>query len=333
MNYQKIKAQQIFKLSSRQKKRIINHREEIKAILDGRDERRIIILGPCSAWPNLAIYDYAHRVKPLQEQLNNKFKLVMRFYPQKTRTQLGWQGTLHQPNPLETCNLHVGMQYTHDMMQYLLNLDIPLASEIVNTHLPSNYWDAFSWLAVGARSTESQEHRIFASGLNTPVGFKNARHGPIQIAINSVVVGQNSHTTLLNNHIIETFGNPYSHLVLRGANLQPNFSNKDLIEIEKLMKKHEIKNPSVLIDVSHDNAIVQGKKDYTTQPENILKIILGLHNQPELNKLVKGFMIESFIKEGNQSISEHMALDGLSITDPCISWTSTEELLLKIAKI
>lgn len=333
MNYQKLKPQmtkQVFKLSSLQKKQVLKHREEIKAILDGRDQRRLIIIGPCSAWPNTAVCDYAHRLQSLQDKVNKKYKLVMRFYPQKSRTQLGWQGTLYQPDPLLPCDLSAGMKYTHEMMQYILNLNLPLASEIVNTHLPTAYWDAFSWLAIGARTTESQEHRIFASGLSIPVGFKNPRHGPIEIAMNSVLVGQNAHTSLLNNHIIETFGNSYSHLVLRGANQSPNFSIEHLSSIDTLMNQYHIKHPSIIIDVSHDNSIINGKKDYKTQPHNVLEIIENVKMHSRLNNLLKGFMIESFIDSGNQSISPNTELRGLSITDPCIDWTTTEDLLIRL---
>ncbi len=324
----------MFELSARQTKSIQKHRQEIKSILDGQDERLLVIVGPCSAWPDLAVYEYAKKLHQLQMEVTQHLKFIMRVYPHKSRTQLGWHGPLYQPNPFLPCNIKEGMKYTADMIKKIIDLDLPIASEIINIRLPSEYWHLFSWLAVGARCTESPEHRIFASSLNIPVGLKNSTHGSTEIGINSVLVAQTPNMTVNGYDEIKTDGNPYAHLVLRGADKKPNFSNDNLENIANKMQYFKIKNPAVLIDVSHDNAIINEHKNYKIQPENIFSIMQNIANRPELKKIVKGFMIESFIKEGCQNIDilqqKEIDITGLSITDPCISWETTEKCLREL---
>ena len=324
----------MFDLSAKQTKSILKHREEIKAILNGQDNRLLIIVGPCSAWPDKAVYEYAKKLQKLQMEVYKHLKLIMRVYPHKSRTQLGWVGPLYQPNPFLPCNVREGMQYTSNMIKKIIELDLPIASEIINIQLPREYWLLFSWLAVGARCTESSEHRIFASNLNIPVGLKNSTHGTTQIGINSVLVAQTPNITINGYDEIKTDGNDYAHLVLRGADKKPNFANEHLEHISKSMLNLKIKNPAVLIDVSHDNSIINQQKNYKFQPRNIFSIIQNIANQPELKKIVKGFMIESFIKEGHQNINitkkQDIDMTGLSITDPCIDWDTTEKCLKKL---
>jgi 3-deoxy-7-phosphoheptulonate synthase len=190
-----------------------------------------------------------------------------------------------------------------------------------------------SWIAIGARSSEDQEHRIHASSLDCPVGIKNPTHGSIKIGVNGVIAAQHSHTALFDGDIIETSGNDYAHLVLRGGNAKTNYDIESLEESLFYLTKGNVKNPSVIVDVSHDNCIVNGKKESSLQGEIALKVFDSVQDKPHLKKLIKGFMLESFIKNGNQIVKKGTPIDmgGLSITDPCLGWVETEGFILKLA--
>jgi 3-deoxy-7-phosphoheptulonate synthase len=344
MNYLKIKElisydklQKELPLSEKNYQSILAHRKEIQNIITNQDKRLLMIIGPCSAWPNKAVYEYAKRLAKLNEVIKSKIKIVMRVYPHKSRTTLGWTGALYQPDLFSPCNINEGIKYTRSMLLEVIELNLAVAAEAICTQFEDKYWDLFSWLAIGARSSESQEHRIFASAFDIPFGIKNPTHGNINIAINAVLTAQHPHCTILSNHEVKTLGNPYAHLVLRGANNGPNYSENILQTVYKEIHKQKIVNPSVLIDVSHDNSILDGVKNYKSQPSSIFNILEILDKMPELKNLIKGFMIESFIKDGNQVIDynnqANIDYGGLSITDPCIDWETTEETLLKLYKI
>jgi 3-deoxy-7-phosphoheptulonate synthase len=196
--------------------------------------------------------------------------------------------------------------------------------------------DLLSWACIGARSSEDQEHRIFASAVDCAVGVKNPTHGSLEVAINSILAVQHGHPTILDGYEIVTKGNSYAHIVLRGANKQQNCSLTHLKEIDYYFQLHKINNPAVLIDASHDNCVINGKKDCALQASIVNQVMDDIDHHPHLKKLVKGFMIESFIQEGNQDIKQknrdNIDLNGLSITDPCLSWEKTEEFLLEIAE-
>lgn len=341
MNYVKIRElitakelHNLLPLDSENGKIIANHRQEIKRILSGEDKRLLLLVGPCSAWPQQAVLDYAILLRELSQKVQKSIKIVMRVYPQKPRTILGWGGASLQPDPFANTDINQGLMYSRKMMLDVIDLGLPIAAEILYTNMHNYYIDLISWVAIGARSSENQEHRIFASSLDIPTGIKNPTHGSLNIAVNSIIAAQNPHTSIIDNFQAHTFGNPYAHLVLRGGNNQPNYANQNLLFIDNLFQVHKIKNPSVIIDVNHDNSIVNKIKDYTSQPSNVLNIINNIKNIPNLKKLVKGFMVESFIHEGKQSInlvnSNQTNLQGLSVTDPCISWEKTEELILKL---
>ncbi|MCC2667257.1 MAG: aroF [Gammaproteobacteria bacterium] len=344
MNYTIIKklpsAEEVIQsipLSIKAHKKILKDRQEINDILEGKDKRLLIIVGPCSAWPKEAVLEYAARLMSLNKKLEHALKLVMRVYIQKPRTTNGWAGPLNQPNPFLNPDIEAGIKYTRDMMIKVIELGLPIADEALFTHNAKGFLELLSWVAIGARSTEDPEHRVFASAVDCAVGMKNPTHGLVSIAINSVIAAQHPHVALMDGYEVQTAGNPHAHVVLRGGNNAPNYSIKHLNEVKTLMNAHRIINPAVIIDVSHDNCLVNEKKDHRLQSHTIFEVVQKIKNKPDLKNLVKGFMVESFLKEGNQKIDKNypdtIDPNGLSITDPCLSWDQTEEMLIKLADI
>lgn len=312
---------------------IAKHHQEIKNILAGKDNRLLMVVGPCSAWPNTAVLEYAQRLKELEPKINDAIKLVMRVYIQKPRTIKGWTGPVNQPNPLLDPDIGAGAVYCRKLMVQIVEMGLPIADEALFTHNARGFIELLSWVAIGARSSEDQEHRIFASGVDCPVGIKNPTHGSLKIGVNSVLAAQHPHYIVLDGDEVLTDGNQYAHMVLRGSNNQPNYSIENIKEVAEHFKKNNVKNPAIMVDVSHDNCLINGKKEHTKQPEIIMQVIDEMIQHAEYRGLVKGFMVESFIKSGNQNaeMANPIDMDGLSITDPCIGWADTEELLLKLA--
>lgn len=326
---------QEFPLSITGHQQILQDREEVNQILEGKDKRLLIIVGPCSAWPKEAVLTYAKRLAELNKKLKKALKLVMRVYIQKPRTTKGWTGPVNQPDPFKDPDIETGVKYAREMMVKVIDLGLPIADEALFTHNARGFIELLSWVAVGARSSEDQEHRIFASSINCAVGMKNPTHGSLSIAVNSVIAAQHPHVAVLDGHEVKTHGNSHAHVVLRGSNHAPNYSIEHLLEIKQYIEKEKVKNPSIIIDVSHDNCLINGKKEAQLQPDIIFDILNKIDSYPDLKKLVKGFMVESFIKAGNQKIDENHPektdLNGLSITDPCLGWDETEEMLVKLA--
>ena len=322
-------------LSAKGYEQIEHDRHEVKKILNGQDSRLLMIVGPCSAWPKPAVLEYAVKLKKLNERVKHALKLVMRVYIQKPRTTKGWTGPVNQPDPLKPSDIEAGIKYTREMMVEVIEMGLPIADEALFTHNAKGFLELLSWVAIGARSAEDQEHRIFASALDCPVGLKNPTHGSLVVGVNSVIAAQYPHTAVFDGYEVQTAGNAYAHLVLRGSNQAPNYADEYLEEVKHYMEMHQIKNPAVIIDASHDNCMLNGKKDYHLQSNTIVQVIQNLKKRPDLKKLVKGFMLESFLKEGNQKIDpenpESIDYNGLSITDPCLGWKQTEKLLLDLA--
>lgn len=327
---------QEFPLSHETKMQIAQDREEIKSILEGRDKRILMILGPCSAWPKSAVLDYAEWLLKINEKVKDRLKIVMRVYIQKPRSTKGWTGPINQPDVFAAPDVVAGIRYTRDMMIKVIEMGLPIADEALFTHNAKGFNELLSWVAIGARSAEDQEHRIFASSLNCPVGMKNPTHGSLAVAVNSVVAAQYQHLAVFDGHEVQTHGNPHAHLVLRGSNASPNYSVTHLEEALQHIEKHQIKNPAILVDASHDNCLVEGKKNHRMQPRVVFEVLNSIRYRPELQALVKGFMLESYIKDGNQTVDlnhpEALDMGGLSITDPCIGCEATEDLLLQLAE-
>jgi 3-deoxy-7-phosphoheptulonate synthase len=314
---------------------IEKHRQEIEDILSGKDKRLIMIVGPCSAWPSEAVLEYARRIMAINEKVGHALKLVMRVYIQKPRTIKGWTGPINQPDPLAEPDIEAGIWYCRELMARVVEMGLPIADEALFTHNARGFLELLSWVAIGARSSEDQEHRIFASSIDCPVGIKNPTHGSLKIGVNSVVAAQHSHYAVFDGYEVETNGNPYAHLVLRGSNDKPNYSLEHIAEVAANFAKTDIRNPAVIVDVSHDNCIINGVKDHNAQAKIVLEVVKNLRKNPELKELVKGFMLESFIKNGKQNAETANPIDmgGLSITDPCLGWEATEKLLVDLAQM
>lgn len=312
--------------------KIKQHQKEIEDILAGVDNRLLVIIGPCSAWPYEATLEYAKRLLALNEKIKDKVKLVMRTYIQKPRTIKGWTGPLNQPDPTKDADIEEGMIYARSLMVKISEMGLAIADEALFTHNARGFVELLSWVAIGARSSEDQEHRIHASSLDCPVGIKNPTHGSIKIGVNGVIAASHSHTALFDGDIIETSGNPYAHLVLRGGNGVTNYDVKSLEESLHYLEAGKVKNPAIIVDVSHDNCIVNGKKAFDLQGDIALGVLDSIEDKPHLQKVVKGFMLESFLKSGNQVVDDPLNIDlgGLSITDPCLSWEQTEDFLFKL---
>ncbi len=325
-----------FPLGKEEREKINQDREEVKKILAGKDARFLIIVGPCSAWPKEAVLEYAKKLKQLEIKLKDYLKIIMRVFIQKPRTTKGWTGPVNQPDPLGKPDVENGIYYTRGMMIEVLKLGLPIADEALFTHNSKSFQELLSWVAIGARSAEDQEHRIYASMLPCAVGLKNPTYGSIDIGINSIVAAQYPHVAVFDGYEVRTEGNPFAHLVLRGGKQGPNYSSIHIEIAKKEMEKHGIKNPAIILDASHDNSIVGGNKNHLNQILVVDESLDAFRENPDLLKVVKGFMFESFIKEGNQKVipNEPEKLDrgGLSITDGCLSWEQTEKLLTEIAE-
>ncbi len=323
-------------LSKKAEARIAKDRKEVHDIIAGRDKRLLLIVGPCSAWPMEAAITYAKRLKKLSDAVEKKVKIVMRVYIQKPRTIRGWLGPVNQPDPFAHPDIGNGAAYCREMMVNIVELGVPIADEAVFTHNARGFAELLSWMAIGARSVEDQEHRIFASGSFCAVGMKNGTTGSIEIAINGIVAAQHKHHAVWEGHQVETKGNPYAHLVLRGGLHGPNYGVEHIEEAARLFSKHRVQNPAIVIDASHDNSRLKGVKE-PQQQAMVVREVLALRSvNPDVRRLVKGFMVESFLKEGSQSIekctSETIDREGLSVTDPCLGWESTEKLVKEIAQ-
>ncbi len=325
-----------FPLSAQGHAQIAQDRQDVKNILSGKDNRLLIVVGPCSAWPYEAVQEYADKLQKLRDELKNALKIVLRLYIQKPRTTKGWTGPVNQPDPFLPPDIEKGIAYSRKLMAEMIELGLPIADEAVFTHNARGFIELLSWVAIGARSTEDQEHRIFASAVDCAVGMKNPTSGHLDIAVNSIIAAQHPHTAVLDGHQVETGGNEYAHLVLRGGTDGPNYSRENLFKALALLKKNSVKNPAILVDASHDNCKVNGEKKYAQQIEVVHNTLATIKDNPDLAQVVKGFMIESFIKGGAQKVesltSETIDRNGLSITDPCLSWEQTDTLLREIAE-
>ncbi len=327
---------QRFPLSEKAIMQIGQDRQEVKDILAGKNKRMIMIVGPCSAWPYDAVVEYATKLKCLSDRVKDKLKLILRAYIQKPRTTNGWTGPVNQPNPFANPDIEEGIKYARSLMVKVLEMGLPIADECLFTHNATGFQELLSWVAIGARSVEDQEHRIFASAIDCPVGMKNQTNGDVRLGINGIVAAQNSHVAVFNGFQVETAGNEYAHLVLRGGSeTGPNFSEAHMLSAQKMLAQAQVKNPAIIIDASHDNCLVDGKKDFFRQVHVIKDVMSTLSHRPDLRGIVKGFMVESFIKGGNQKLDathpENLDRSGLSITDPCLGWEDTEKLILELA--
>ena len=305
---------------------------EIRSVFDGSSDKFILVIGPCSADHSEPVLEYISRLKRLEEQVGDKIIIVPRIYTNKPRTTgQGYKGMLHQPDPEEKPDMYRGIVAIRELhLAALRDFGFSTADEML---YPANYRylsDLLSYVAVGARSVENQEHRLVASGIGAPVGMKNPTGGDLGVMMNSIVAAQASHTFIYRGWEVTSEGNPYAHAILRGyvdyaGRNVSNYHYEDLLRVEELYRKSNLENPSVIVDTNHNNS---GKK-YLEQVRIAKDIVHSRNENPDIRRLVKGLMIESYLEDGAQSTTEHVF--GKSITDPCLGWEKTERLILDIA--
>lgn len=307
--------------------------KEIKEIFSGKSNKLVVIIGPCSADDEDSVCDYVNRLAKVNERVKDKLFIVPRIYTNKPRTTgEGYKGMLHQPDPEKSPN----------MLEGLISIRKMFIRAIKETHLtpademlyPSNHPycdDLLTYVAVGARSVENQQHRLTASGVDVPVGMKNPTSGDLSVMFNSITAAHCKHDFLYRSNEVKTSGNPYAHAIMRGSVNKrgitiPNYHYEDLMRVLEMYKQHDFPNPAVIVDANHSNS----NKQFAEQTRIIQEILHSREYNPELKQLVKGVMIESYIEEGCQKIDEHIY--GKSITDPCLGWDATERLLYYMAE-
>lgn len=310
--------------------RVAQTRSTIEAILDRADPRMIVVVGPCSIHDTKAAMDYAQRLKDLADRVNDTLYIVMRVYFEKPRTTVGWKGLINDPHIDDSFDIEAGLTIGRTLLRDILELGLPTATEALDPITPQYLQDLISWTAIGARTTESQTHREMASGLSSAVGFKNGTDGGLDVAVNAMKSVCNPHRFLgINSEgkvsVFETRGNRYGHVVLRGGSGGPNYDSVHIALCEQALEKASLPR-NIMVDCSHANS----EKNPELQPlvaDNVAHQIL------EGNNSIIGLMLESHIHAGAQKIPADLgALEyGVSITDGCIDWETTEHLLLSIA--
>ncbi|MBN6364627.1 3-deoxy-7-phosphoheptulonate synthase [Providencia rettgeri] len=307
---------------------IATSRQVIADIIHQRDPRLLVVCGPCSIHDVDAAIEYGERLKVLAEELSDSLYIVMRVYFEKPRTTVGWKGLISDPFMDGSFEMEKGLHIARDLLTNLVNMGLPLATEALDPNNPQYLGDLFSWSAIGARTTESQTHREMASGLSMPVGFKNGTDGSLSTAINALKAAAMPHRFMGINQsgqvcLLHTKGNSNGHVILRGGKT-PNYNAEDIAACEAEMKKAGLE-PSLMVDCSHGNS----NKDYRRQPLVVDSIIEQIING---NESITGIMLESHINEGNQTSEQ--ARDtmkyGVSVTDACINWQTTETVLRKL---
>ena len=308
--------------------------EELKAILSGRDRRFLLIIGPCSADRQDAVLDYISRLRTVQEKVADKIYIVPRIYTNKPRTTGdGYKGMLHQPDPQEHSDMLRGLMSIRELhLKTLAETGFTCADEMLYPENHAYLDDLLGYVAVGARSVEDQQHRLTASGLNVPVGMKNPTSGDYTVMLNAIMAAQHSHTFVYRGWEAVSEGNPYAHAILRGyvnkhGQSQPNYHYEELIRLQQLYAQKELQNMAVIIDCNHNNS----GKQYLEQIRITREVLHSRRNNAELETMVKGIMIESYLEDGCQKIGE--GVYGKSITDPCLGWEKTEKLIYDMADL
>ena len=307
--------------------------ESIRAVFDGTSDKFLLIIGPCSADHKEPVHEYMSRLRRIEEQVKDKIVIIPRIYTNKPRTTgQGYKGMLHQPDPEEKPDMYKGIVAIRELhLAALRDYGFSCADEML---YPDNYRylsDLLSYVAVGARSVENQEHRLVASGIGAPVGMKNPTGGDLSVMMNAIVASQSSHTFIYRGWEVTSDGNPYAHAILRGyldnsGRSISNYHYEDLLRVEELYEKSNLTNPSVIVDTNHNNS----GKQYLEQVRIAKDIVHSRRENPVIRRLVKGLMIESYLEDGACKPEEHIF--GKSITDPCLGWEKTEQLIYDIAE-
>ncbi|MHC5156881.1 MAG: 3-deoxy-7-phosphoheptulonate synthase [Planctomycetota bacterium] len=308
---------------------VAESRRQIERILRREDKRRMLIVGPCSLHDEEATLDYARRLLKAQKGCSEQVLIVMRAYFEKPRTTLGWKGMLYDPHLDGTYDLDLGIRTSRKLLCKIAETGVPCATEFLDPIVPQYLADLIAWAAIGARTAESQIHRQMASGLSMPVGFKNGTDGNLAVAMDAIKAASNPHSFLGIDRkgqviVAETRGNKYGHLVMRGGTSGPNYTSEYIAFAEVLLNKLHVPN-GIVVDCSHANS----HKNYQRQRESLMDIADQIQAG---NTCIAGVMIESFLDEGKQSIGAAGGLKyGVSLTDSCIGWDETEELIRYLA--
>lgn len=308
---------------------------ELKDIFEGKSDRFILVIGPCSADKEDAVLDYIYRLRRVQEKVADKIMIVPRIYTNKPRTTGdGYKGMLHQPDPNAEPDLLRGIVAIRKLhLRALAETEFGCADEMLYPENHRYLSDILTYVAVGARSVEDQQHRLTASGLDIPVGMKNPTGGDITVMMNSITAAQHSHMFLYRGWEVKSMGNPHAHAILRGyvnahGQSLPNYHYEDLINLYDTYQKSGLQNPAVIVDTNHANS---GKK-YLEQVRIAKEILHSCRHSNDIKSIVKGLMVESYIEDGAQKIGAD-EIYGKSITDPCLGWDKTERLILDMADV
>lgn len=305
---------------------------EIKAVFEGKSDKFILIIGPCSADNSEAVLDYISRLRTVEDKVKDKIIIIPRIYTNKPRTTGdGYKGMLHQPDPDQNPDMLKGIVAIRDLhMTALRDYNFSCADEMLYPENHRYLSDLLSYVAIGARSVEDQQHRLTASGLSIPVGMKNPTSGDNSVMMNAIAAGQHKHVFIYRGWEVVSDGNPLAHAILRGytdfaGKNVSNYHYEDLVKLHEAYAKTELLNPAAIIDTNHANS----GKQCLEQVRIAKEIVHSCNYNSDVRKLVKGLMIESYIEDGAQKIGEHIY--GKSITDPCLGWEKTENLIYAIA--
>lgn len=308
--------------------------EEIKKIFTGESNKLLLIIGPCSADREDSVIDYIKRLRTVQDKVDDVIKIIPRIYTNKPRTLgVGYKGMLHQPDPMRDPDMLKGLIAIRQIhMRALKETGFSCADEMLYPENHRYLSDLLSYVAVGARSVETQQHRLTASGLNIPVGMKNPTSGDLTVMLNSIYASEQPQNFIYRGWEVESTGNEYAHAILRGyvnkhGESIPNYHYEDLIFLSKMYDKPEFKHPAIIVDTNHSNS----NKNYLEQIRIAKEVLHSTRHSALIHKMVKGLMIESYIEDGSQKIGD--GIYGKSITDPCLGWTKTNKLIMDLAEL
>ena len=327
-----MEVKEMYPLTSEMAQIVEKRDTEIKSVISGKSDRLMLVIGPCSADNEDSVMDYISRLRVLQEKVSDRILIVPRIYTNKPRTTGdGYKGMLHQPDPSEKPDLFKGIIAIRKLhMRALKETGFSCADEMLYPENHKYLDDMLAYVAVGARSVENQQHRLTASGISVPVGMKNPTGGDISVMLNSITAAQHKHTFIYRGWEAHSQGNPYAHAILRGymnkhGQSMPNYHYEDLTHLCEAYYAKGLENPALIIDTNHANS----GKDPFEQPRIVKDVLASCRANGDIKRLVKGFMIESYIEDGAQPVGG--GVYGKSITDACIGWEKTERLVLDIA--
>lgn len=306
--------------------------KEVADVITGKSKKFLVIIGPCSADREDAVCEYMSRLAKVNEQVKDKLVIVPRVYTNKPRTTGGgYKGMLHQPDPEKKPNMYEGLVAIRKLhMRVIKDYGFTTADEMLYPENYSYLSDVLSYVAIGARSVENQQHRLVSSGMDVPAGMKNPTSGDLGVMLNAVYAAQHGHDFIYRTWEVETKGNPLAHTILRGAvskhgQCLPNYHYEDLELLYSLYQERELLNPACIVDANHSNS----NKRYMEQIRIVKEVLHSRRHSEEIHNFIKGVMVESYLEPGSQKIGEHIY--GKSITDPCLGWDDTEKLIYNIA--